>query len=177
MKTRNRDRPNTDPRYYGDRKLNKRVKSMHISLLNYLQEHGWRHATRQKEVSMDYQNERYHKLTYMLLVELPDLGFEPTRLERLKHKHFKALVQSWEHKGRKAGTMQNKLSMLRTVCKTLRKFDCIPEDIASLLEDPCSCRVVSVPTEERTPYPCAAVTPESAATPRHAHLGFGRSRS
>ena len=150
MSTRADYRPNTDPKYHKGRKLNKRLRSMHISVLGFLKQHNWKHATRQKPVSADYQHERYCIITLMVLEQLPALGFEPTCLERLKPKHTRALVGLWDRDGLTPETIKKRLSILGWVCGILRKRDCMPEDVAALLEQPERLKIVTVAQKEKT---------------------------
>lgn len=150
MSTHTDHRPNTDPKYYKGRTLNKRLRSMHISVLGFLKAHNWKHAKRQKPVSADYQHERYCTITLMVLEQLPELGFEPTRLERLKPKHTRALVGLWDRAGLSPETIKKRLSILGWVCDILRKCDCMPEDVAALLEEPERLKIVTVAQEEKS---------------------------
>ena len=150
MNTQAHHRPNTDPKYYKGRKLNKRLRSMHISVLVFLKQHNWKHAKRQKPVSADYQHERYCIITLMVLEQLPALGFEPTCLERLKPKHTRALVGLWDRDGLSPETIKKRLSILGWVCGILRKRDCMPEDVAALLEEPERLKIVTVAQKEKT---------------------------
>ncbi len=150
MSTHTDYRPNTDPKYYKGRKLNKRLRSMHISVLGFLKQHNWKHAKRQKPVSADYQHERYCILTLMVLEQLPDLRYEPTCLERLKPKHTRALVRLWDREGLSADTIKKRLSILGWVCDILKKRDCMPEDVAALLEEPERLKIATVAQEEKS---------------------------
>ena len=150
MNRRRERRPNTDPRYYKGKKLNKRLTSMHISVLMFLKRHNWKHAKRRKPVSADYQHERYCIITLMVLEQLPALGFEPTCLERLKPKHTRALVGLWDRDGLSAETIKKRLSILKWVCDILRKSDCMPEDVAALLKEPERLKIATVAQEDKT---------------------------
>ncbi len=150
MNRRIQPHPNTDPRWYGGVRLNKRLVSMHISLLKLMKVINWQHARKLKQVSEDYQNIRYHIIARIVLIELPSLGYEPTSLKRLKPKHFRALLRLWERKGLKGGTMQNKMAAMRAVCRALKKLDCIPDDPAQILDDPSRYRAVTVAREDKS---------------------------
>ena len=145
------ERTRTDARYYDGQWLNKRLRSMHISILRFLKQHNWRHATRRKSVSPDYGHKRYRVLGNGCLKVLPRYGFEPTDLLKFKNKHLVVIVRDWERKGVTGGTMQARYSAFTWVCQRLRKTDCLPEDPASLLDDPSRWRTGTVATKERTP--------------------------
>ena len=155
MKRRSRKRQphgrKTDARYYDGQWLNKRLRSMHISILVFLKQHNWRHATRQKAVSPDYGHKRYLVLGNSFLKVLPRRGYEPTALLKLKRKHFVVVVRDWEAQGLTGGTMQARYSVFAWVCARLRKTDCLPQDPASVLDDPARWRVDTVARREKTP--------------------------
>ena len=155
MKSRSRKnqspRPKTDARYFDGKWLNKRLRSMHISILNFLQKNNWRHATRLKSVSPDYGHKRYLVLANGCLKVLPHYGYEPTDLLKLKNKHVVVIVRHWERDGLTGGTMQARYSVFTWVCERLRKTDCLPEDPASVLDDPSRWRVATVARKEKTP--------------------------
>ena len=144
-------RPKTDARYYDGQWLNKRLRSMHIAILGFLKQHNWRHATRQKSVSPDYGHKRYRVLGNSCLKVLPAKGYEPTHLLKLRNKHFVVVIRDWEAQGLTGGTMQARYSVFVWVCTSLRKTDCLPEDPASVLDDPSRWRVDTVTREEKTP--------------------------
>ena len=89
----------------------------------------------------------------MVLEQLPALGFEPTCLERLKPKHTRALVGLWDRQGLSAETIKKRLSILGRVCDILRKRDCMPEDVAALLQKPERLKIATVAQEPRRPSP------------------------
>ena len=141
----------TNPRHYAGRRLAKRQREMHISLLEFLKEHNWRDTRSPKPVSADYQHKRYTLLAHMMLVELVEEGYQPTHLKHIKPKHFVALGRRWKAKKLDPQTMQNKLRLLAWVCRTLRKHDCIPDNLAELLPEPELHRARgSVAREEKT---------------------------
>ena len=141
----------TDPKYYAGRRLAKRQREMHISLLEFLKEHNWKDIRSPKPVSADYQHKRYTVLAHMMLVELVEEGYQPTHLKHIKPKHFVALGRRWKAKKLDPQTMQNKLRILAWVCRTLKKHDCIPDNLAELLPEPELHRARgSVAREEKT---------------------------
>ena len=150
---RRRGRPlragNTDARYYDGEWLNKRQRSMHISILNYSRQYDGFHARSRKEGSRDSVHKKYRALATMMLKELRALGYEPTSLAKLKKKHIVALLRAWERQGLTGGTMQNKFSILSQVCKRLRKNDCLPERPEEVLDDPSRYRVRTVACTEK----------------------------
>ena len=72
-------RQSADAKRFNGRWLNKRLRKMHISILNFCKKHNHRHARREKTVSRERQHMRYRTLGSMMLEELPALGFEPSR--------------------------------------------------------------------------------------------------
>ncbi len=141
---------NTNPKVYKGERLNPRLRSMHASFLIFLNFYNWRHSRRRKAVSADYQHTRYCILASMLLEDLPALGYEPTRLEQLKPKHTKALIKSWIDAGLSARTIQNRLTVLRWVCRILKKRECIPDNLEGLVDDPVRLKISTVAREENT---------------------------
>ena len=141
----------TDARYYNGKWLNKRLRSMHISILKFLKVHGRWHATKAKTVCPEYGHKRYRILGNSFIERLPALGYEPTDLKSLKEKHFVAVVRSWESDGLKPGTMQVRYAAFKWVCDRLGKSRCLPEHPARVLDDPRRWRVQTVTRVEKTP--------------------------
>ena len=151
MSRSSRARQSADAKRFNGRWLNKRLRKMHISILNFCKKHNHRHARREKTVSRERQHMRYRTLGSMMLEELPALGFEPTSLFKIKEKHVVALLRRWEADGLSPGRMKNKYVILVWVCTILRKTDCLPEAPASELVDPARWQVRTVADMEKAP--------------------------
>lgn len=73
-----------------------------------------------KVMSFSTQVSRTNRLQAMF-DELHQLGYKVRHLQFLKQKHVDALVEHWKTKQVSVGSMKNRLSDLRFVCKALRK--------------------------------------------------------
>ena len=151
MRTQSPLRAKTDARYYNGNWLNKRLRSMHISILTFLKRHNRWHATKDKLVTPEHGHKRYRVLGNSFLEILPALGYEPTCLLNLKRKHFVAVVRQWEREGRSPGTMQGRYAVFTWVCDRLRTSRSLPEHPSLVLDDPGRWRVQTVTRLEKTP--------------------------
>ncbi len=59
------------------------------------------------------------------LKELREIGYPIQSVHNLKEKHIQALVRHWEARGRGVGTVENKLTYLRTLCRWIGKGNMI----------------------------------------------------
>jgi hypothetical protein len=72
------------------------------------------------------------KILHQACNELHDLGYRKLKVENLKQKHIKALVDAWHSRSLTAGTIKNRLAHLRWLAERIGKPGIIPKDNESL---------------------------------------------
>lgn len=63
---------------------------------------------------------------FQCMEQIRELGYDIQSIRSLKTKHIEALVEHWVGEGISAGTIQNRLSYLRALCKWIGKDGMIP---------------------------------------------------
>jgi integrase len=118
------------------------------SLNQVLAKHNRRHAIKGKEVGYATQQARAKTLASVCRL-LHELGFSLTDIRKLKNKHVIAMMKHWEKRGCSASTLQNRFSVLRTLCRWLNKASMLGH-INEYLENPQSAKRSYIAKEEKT---------------------------
>jgi integrase len=96
--------------------------------------HGKVGARKAKPVSNRTQDKR-EEVLFRAFNTLRDLGCGLRRAQDLGERHVRVLMEHWESEGLSASTLQNRLSVLRTLAKWLGKAGMV-KGIESYLKDP-----------------------------------------
>lgn len=86
---------------------------------------GLRHARREKPVSYKTRENRA-LIAHAFMRDVRRLGFKPASVMNLQRKHLKAVVLDWERQELAAGTIAERLSVLRWFCDALGKPGFVP---------------------------------------------------
>ena len=81
--------------------------------------------------------------------DLHTLGYKLQSLYNFQERHVKILVKHWEQQGHSVGTIENKLSYLRTLAKWLGKIGMIKES-RTYASDPASFNRKCITVEDKT---------------------------
>ncbi|MCW5590304.1 MAG: integrase domain-containing protein [Legionellales bacterium] len=60
--------------------------------------------------------------------DLHKLGYEPTHIGRIKPKHVEVLVKYWQSNGASVGTIKNRMSDLRFVCREFNRANVVKDN-------------------------------------------------
>lgn len=86
-----------------------KIKSINFSINEFMKGH-------KERMSFSHYHGMSGRLKAMFL-ELHQMGYETTHLDRIKQKHIAILVKHWQEKGIGVSTIKNRMSDLRFICK------------------------------------------------------------
>ena len=92
---------------------NRKLKSLNFSIFEFMK-------TQKNNMSFEHRIGMTNRLSQMGK-ELFGCGYMPTRIGRIKPKHIEALVSQWKNDGLSPGTIKNRMSDLRFVCKSFHR--------------------------------------------------------
>lgn len=88
---------------------NRKLKSMHYAINEFCKKH-------QDQMSFETKNSLSKRLK-TIANDLHELGYKLPNISNIKQKHIQALIDHWKTNGLTPGTIKNRMSNIRFVCK------------------------------------------------------------
>jgi len=93
------------------------LKNIHYSINEFCKKH-------KDQMSFETKNSMSKRLK-TIFQDLHGLGYKVPKVRNIKAKHIKVLVDHWQSKGLSAGTIKNRMSNLRYICKAYNRTNVV----------------------------------------------------